>query len=117
MNSEAQLREHFQQMRREDHVEAPAWNPDVLQAPRSAARRGLSPWLTWAPVAAAVVLMLAWGTSVFESAPVPEKPRLAESLPVLMDAPPAVLFASLEDSFADLPSDALLPAHLTISMP
>ncbi|SKA94279.1 hypothetical protein SAMN02745166_02130 [Prosthecobacter debontii] len=116
MDPEAQLRDRFQQMRRADHAEAPAWNPDLLQAPRLAAPQRSFAWFVGAPLAAALVLMLALGVTFEEAVPVAEQPRLAESLPVLLEAPPAELFASLDESFA-APSDALLPAHLTLSLP
>lgn len=106
------LRARFQEQRRRDHEDAPAWNPGSLHAP---SKRTAVSWakVVWLPACAAAVVTVGL---LMLAAPEPQ-PRLSEALPVLLDAPGEPLFASLAASTSDSPSDFFLPAYLTIQMP
>ncbi|TDU68150.1 hypothetical protein EI77_03267 [Prosthecobacter fusiformis] len=107
------LRTRFQAQRRANYESAPAFNLPAARAP-SHKVSGSSIKRMWIPVCAAVLLAVGL---FFSLPPTHSAPRLADALPVLLDAPSQPLFASLEQGSTSAPSDFLLPAHLIIQMP
>lgn len=95
----------FAHLRRSDREEAPAWRPELLDAPRQ--RPETAHRRVFAALAAACVVLLA----VFYTRVPQPAPSLSEALPPLLDAPPGELFASIEPSLLtfEAPSDFLLP--------
>jgi len=112
-NSDDDLCAVFAHARRCDHEDAPAWRPELLDAPRQRPRTVLR----WVPVAllTACVVVLA----VFISDGPGHEPRLSEALPPLFDSPPGELFASLEPPLLafEAPSDILLTSRLSTKIP
>lgn len=110
MNNDHDLRERFAHQRHSDHEHAPAWNPDLIRA--APKQPSWHPPL-WLPITAAACMMisLVWIRSQ------PTQPTdLASALPEFFSPQGDPLFASLIASPA-LPSDSLLPVHLTIQLP
>ena len=112
-NTDDDLSAIFAHARRCDHEDAPAWRPELLDAPRQRPRAVLR----WAPVTlvtACVVVLV-----VFLALPPPHQTSLSEALPPLFDSPPGELFASLEPPLLafEAPSDILLAPHLNPNIP
>ncbi|MFC5458032.1 hypothetical protein [Prosthecobacter fluviatilis] len=103
----------FARLRRSDREDAPAWCPELLDAPRQRPE----PSRRWMPavLAASSVVVL----SLFLGRMPQHGPSLSEALPPLFDVPSGELFASIEPSLMALeaPSDFLLPEHLNLIHP
>jgi hypothetical protein len=104
------LKQRFIAQRRADSEQAPAWNPRLIEAPIKEQSFHFSKVWVLAVTAAAclmVSLVLFHQTST---------PDLVTALPSLFETPTEPLFASLDD-LAAVPSDFLLPSHLTLNLP
>lgn len=105
------LRGLFDQQRRADHSDAPAWRDEWLQA-RVQPQRHAS-IRRWLPVALGMACLAL--AALLWMPPAKSQPSLSEALPPLFDtAPGSGLFADLGPSFTVLesPSDFLLPDRL-----
>ncbi|MBB5035386.1 hypothetical protein [Prosthecobacter vanneervenii] len=114
-NPDDDLRARFEQARRCDRQDAPAWRPALLE--QSPIQRRSSALWSWSPaaLAAACAVVLA----VFLGGSLHHEPKLSEALPPLFEAPAGELFASLEPSplSFEAPSDFLLNDHFNLSLP
>ena len=112
-NSDDDLCADFAHARRCDHKDAPAWRPELLDAPRQRPRAVLR----WVPVTVVTVCVVV--LMVFLAVPTQHQTSLSEALPPLFDSPPGELFASVEPPLLafEAPSDILLTTHLNPSNP
>ncbi len=115
LGNDADLRALFDQQRRGEHADAPAWRDEWLRTARPTGRASSHrrPWMA----AGLVTACLAVAGALLTLLPLretPAQPRLSEVLPPLFDAPSAELFADVGSAFTLLesPSDFLLPDHL-----
>ena len=112
-NSDDDLCAVFAHARRCDHEDAPAWRPELLDAPRQRPRAVLR-WVPVSLVTACVVVLV-----VFLAVPTQHQLPLSEALPPLFDSPPGELFASLEPPLLafEAPSDIFFTSHLNPNIP
>lgn len=109
--SDADLRDRFAAQRHAEREAAPVWNPRVLLiSERLPITLRLPLWL---PKAAACVLLAL--TAWYLGAP-SSSGDLAKALPEFFVTDGSPLFAGV-DSPSVMPSDFLLPSHLTIQLP
>lgn len=106
-----ELRERFSALRRTEQAAAPAWNlpPSPVSRPASGSRPIL--WLPWAAAACVLLGLLLWPASPSDAAA-----DLTQALPEFFTTEGSPLFAGVETASA-MPSDFLLPSHLTIQLP
>jgi hypothetical protein len=108
------LRESFARLREQDRSIAPAWSPPLHPQPTSHLSEEPRPSLRWALALCCLTLLVFLGW--------PDNPRrtvgdLGAELPELFTPRGAPLFTSLAFDTPSLPSDTLLPPHLTIQLP
>ncbi len=108
---DAELRERFAAQRRAEQAAAPAWNLPAPKVQRAAAGARPIFWLPWAAAACVLLGLLFWPASPSGS-PV----DLTHALPEFFTTDGSPLFAGV-DSPSAMPSDFLLPTHLTIQLP
>lgn len=106
-----ELREHFAALRHTEQAAAPAWNLPASVTSPSASRRAV--WL-WLPTAAAACVLL--GLLLWPASPAGSAADLTQALPEFFTTEGSPLFAGVETASA-MPSDFLLPSHLTIQLP
>ncbi|WP_395753091.1 hypothetical protein [Prosthecobacter sp.] len=114
-DSDNDLLEVFAHARRCDREDAPAWRPELLNAPGPVRRRSvLRRWIVPALEVACVIVV----ALLLDDGPRQERP-LSEALPPLLESQPGELFASLEPSLLtfEAPSDFLFDSHLNPHIP
>jgi hypothetical protein len=104
------LRKAFARLREQDRAVAPAWRNLPHLQPASSAPEESRPTLRWALALFCLTLLfcLGWPDS---------SKRAVADLPELFTPQGAPLFTSLAFETPSLPSDTLLPPHLTIQLP
>lgn len=109
--SDADLRERFTAQRCAEREAAPVWNPRMLLISGRLPITWRLP--LWLPKAAACVLLAL--TAWYLGAP-SSSGDLAKALPEFFVTDGSPLFAGV-DSPSAMPSDFLLPSHVTIQLP
>jgi hypothetical protein len=108
------LRESFSRLRQQDRAIAPAWQITARHQPDSPPPRKTRPILCWVIALACLALLFSIGRPGSPQGTVGD---LGAELPELFTPQGAPLFSSLAFDTPSLPSDALLPPHLTIQLP
>ena len=108
------LRESFARLREQDRGIAPAWRIPARHQPSSPSPEKTRPVLRWALALACLALLfsLGWPGSLQSNVS-----DLEAELPELFTPQGTPLFTSLAFDTPSLPSDTLLPPHLTIQLP
>lgn len=109
------LREPFARLRDQDRSMAPAWRNPLNISPGLQRAAEVRPSFRWTPVLATFAIMLGlagwWGFTQRHTS------NLVTELPQLFTPEGPPLFTSLAFTTTSLPSDDLLPVHLTLHLP
>ena len=108
------LRESFARLREQDRAIAPAWQIPARPQPACPPAGKSRPALRWALALACLALLFSLG---WPGSPQSAVGDLGTELPELFTPQGAPLFTSLAFNTPPLPSDTLLPPHLTIQLP
>jgi hypothetical protein len=108
------LREAFARLREQDRAVAPAWRHLTHLQQVSPTAEETRPSLRWALALFCLTLLFCLG---WPGSPKRAVADLGAELPELFTPQGAPLFTSLAFETPSLPSDTLLPPHLTIQLP
>lgn len=108
------LRESFARLREQDRSMAPAWRNPLHLQPECLQTKETRPVLPWLPVLACLALLFHLGWLGSSQHPADD---LGAELPELFKPQGSPMFTGIAFNSSTLPSDALLPPHLTIQLP
>ncbi|MBV6501284.1 MAG: hypothetical protein CJBNEKGG_03793 [Prosthecobacter sp.] len=108
------LRESFARLREQDRSIAPAWRNPLNLQPACLPAKETRPALRWSLALASLALLFFLGRQDGIHRPVGD---LGAELPELFTPQGSPLFTSIAFDAPSLPSDTLLPPHLTIQLP
>lgn len=109
------LREPFARLRDQERSMAPVWRNPLNIRPGLQRSTEARPSFRWRPVLATLALLL--GLAGWWVIPQRHTSNLVTELPQLFTPEGAPLFTSLAFTTPSMPSDDLLPAHLTLHLP